>query len=621
MHSPRFPARTKELKNVFEKGRLIFAWKKKVRISMRDQFLSDPIEHFDFDLNFNQRCEDLEREVLIGEYEPRPVRRILSEKSKGLCRQLVIATVEDAIVLQCLSDSLYADIKGKAPSKKSFFEPEDHSFSNKPQNQFSASPYGSFNAWLEFQKSILKFSKECDYVVVTDIANYYDFISYDHLRNIIASHIEIRESILDMLIFVLSGYLWQPDYMPRSEIGLPQMNLDAPRLLAHCFLYELDDYLDNEQKVEFARYMDDIDIGVDSIDQGRRLLRDIDLILQARHVRLNSGKTQILTKSDAMRYYMVVENALLDKLAARIQNKKVAQLPYEKEKKAIGLAIRRGLRTKRFDHGYGEKILKRLLTIAKRVGAPIDGNSIRDIVNRRPSVRQAAFGWTEHQPLGDATFRLIGDYLSGPKAVDEVSIVVGVNALVAAHATDSFEVFIQSATLGGQLAKGSFFQLYAAIWLASKYWHAESLFALLAASKADWKDDYWLGRLVGGMHPIFLNTTQINAFEDLVYLSGNHDALSVMKFHQRLSTDVTAEVVLRKYVRATNHTRPLKITHSKFLVMLSILANPHLKAVVRQDYLKRHAVALRDPFYAALVSRVLPSPPAKANAGASAIAA
>ena len=49
-----------------------------------------------------------------------------------------------------------------------------------------------------------------------------------------------------MLIFVLSDLLWQPDYSPRIEVGLPQMNLDAPRLLAHCFLYELDSLLECE---------------------------------------------------------------------------------------------------------------------------------------------------------------------------------------------------------------------------------------------------------------------------------------------------------------------------------------------------------------------------------------
>ena len=102
--------------------------------------------------------------------------------------------------------------------------------------------YGAFRAWLDFQKSLFKFTENHDYAVITDIANYYDFISYTHLRNVVADRIVVRESVLDMLIFILSGLLWQPDYAPRIEIGLPQMDIDAFRILAHCFLYELDPF-------------------------------------------------------------------------------------------------------------------------------------------------------------------------------------------------------------------------------------------------------------------------------------------------------------------------------------------------------------------------------------------
>ena len=125
--------------------------------------------------------------------------------------------------------------------------------------------------------------------MVTDIANYYDFISYEHLRNILADLSLAKEHALDLLIYSLSCMLWQPDYMPRVPVGLPQMNLDAPRLLAHCFLFEIDKFLDSVSAADFARFMDDIDIGVDSISEARDILKNLDLALQTRQVRLNSG--------------------------------------------------------------------------------------------------------------------------------------------------------------------------------------------------------------------------------------------------------------------------------------------------------------------------------------------
>ena len=123
-----------------------------------------------------------------------------------------------------------------------------------------------------------------------------------------------------MLIFVLSCLLWQPDYMPRVEIGLPQINLDAPRLLAHCFLYELDEFLAGRRDLDFVRFMDDIDIGVDKLADARNILRSVDLVLQTRQVRLNSGKTRILTSAEAFQHFRVKDNISIDKLKGTSKN-------------------------------------------------------------------------------------------------------------------------------------------------------------------------------------------------------------------------------------------------------------------------------------------------------------
>ncbi len=197
--SPRFKLRQKEIAKVINKGRLKATWKNKVRAALRDQFLPDPIDFYDYQIGINRIADRLETTVLSGNYVPRSPKRITQEKSKGLC------------------------------------------------------------------------------IVVTDIANYYDFINYTRLRNVVAGTIKVRETILDFLIFVLSSILWQPDYTPRFEVGLPQINTDAPRILAHCFLFELDKVLAEFPRVDYARFMDDIDLGVDSILEAKQILKQIDL--------------------------------------------------------------------------------------------------------------------------------------------------------------------------------------------------------------------------------------------------------------------------------------------------------------------------------------------------------
>ena len=202
---------------------------------MRRQAIPDPLENLDFHTRLDAICTTIEAEVLSASYIPDTPTRFLAEKSKGLCRQLVIPSVKDALILQTLSDALWAEIKLKAPTKKSFYSPGDHQFSKMIKGH--TSEYGPINAWLAFQETIFGFAKSKKYIVVTDIANYYDSISYDHLRNILADLSPAREHALDLLIYTLSWMLWQPDYMPRVPVGLPQSNLDAPRLLAHSFLW------------------------------------------------------------------------------------------------------------------------------------------------------------------------------------------------------------------------------------------------------------------------------------------------------------------------------------------------------------------------------------------------
>jgi hypothetical protein len=177
---------------------------------MRHQPIPDPLEQLDFHVRLDANCIAIESEVCAASYIPRQPIRLLAEKSKGLCRQLVIPSVKDALILQALSDTLWEEIRSKAPTTKSFYAPADHKFSRPIKG--SSSEYGSLAAWLQFQKTIFGFAEVRKFVVVTDIANYYDFISYEHLRNILADLSLLREHALDLLIYTLSCMLWQPDY-------------------------------------------------------------------------------------------------------------------------------------------------------------------------------------------------------------------------------------------------------------------------------------------------------------------------------------------------------------------------------------------------------------------------
>src|SRR6476469_5662366 len=98
MQSPGFQIRQKELTSIFSIANLKRVWRTKVRITLRSNYLQDPIEHLDFHVALNAHCLRLQTVVCEGTYRPSSTTRILVEKSKGLCRQVVAPAIDDAIV-------------------------------------------------------------------------------------------------------------------------------------------------------------------------------------------------------------------------------------------------------------------------------------------------------------------------------------------------------------------------------------------------------------------------------------------------------------------------------------------------------------------------------------------
>lgn len=544
--------------------------------------------------------------VCEGRYQPSPSNRVLVEKSNGICRQIVIPAIDDALVLQCLSDALYADIKGKAPTKRSFFEPDEHKFSNVSRAMHGAPRYGSLRAWLEFQKHIFNFTRSYKYIIVTDVANYYDFISYTHLRNIIASHIDVRESVLDMLIFVLSGLLWQPDYMPRVEIGLPQIDIDASRILAHCFLYELDEYLEKHKKVDFVRYMDDIDVGVDSIAKARDVVRDIDLTLHTRQVRLNSGKTRILTHDEAAHHFRVRDNRFIDLLNRSIERKVSRGLSIERERRLVARGFLYSCRMKRFDGGNGEKILKRIVTIAKRIEAELNHECLYEFLANKPSCREVIISYLTSRTLTTNKLQLLLKYLFRSRIVDDSSLLNLAEALVEANIRPMAEVRTLIPLVVSRLQGRGFAGVYSAIWLASKYFDYESLYQLLKNTSDTWRSDPTLGRLVGGMRPLFINTRRDSDFRTLILKTKNRSAEEIYIFHERVRADPTAVKAIRSIVIAPNSSKKLGITHAKWLILLSVLSSATVSDSQKALYINAHKAAWADRFYRYRAIRAAP---------------
>jgi hypothetical protein len=279
-----------------------------------------------------------------------------------------------------------------------------------------------------------------------------------HLRNIISSTIKVKGSILDMLIYTLSGLLWQPDYMPHVDVGLPQINLDAPRILAHCFLYELDRYIVSTFGSDYVRFMDDIDIGVASVQEAKEVLKCVDLVLHTRQIRLNSGKTRILTNSEAVRHFCVRENRLLDILGQRVDAYAKAGRSLGPQRRRVAWLLHRWGREKRFDQVSGEKVLKRLLSMASKLDADVDEQLVIECVHERPSCREAIFRLLTRRPFEAASRRIVTNFMTSGMICDDITLLHIAYCVVEAPANDASSARKSAREVSKMIGGNSFFR-------------------------------------------------------------------------------------------------------------------------------------------------------------------
>lgn len=596
MQSPKFPMKVKDLREVVNSARLKIVWKSKVREAMRRQPAPDPIENLDFHTNISSICAAIETEVCNGAYTPSPPSRLLLEKSKGLCRQLVIPTVKDAIVLQVLSDELWKELKKQAPTANAYYAPNDQMFSKGIAGH--SHEYDSVLAWLEFQKAIFGFTESKEFIVVTDIANYYDTISYDHLRNIVADKTAAREHALDLLVYSLSSMLWQPDYMPRVPVGLPQIALDAPRLLAHCFLFEIDDLLVNQHKKQYVRYMDDMDVGVNSVSEAKAVLRDLDLALQTRQVRLNGGKTKILSKNEAINHFKIGENQVLDDCSDLIDAALKFGWPLEWAQSLVRQQYYKWKREKVFETGNGQKILKRLINLSRKSGLNIRSEQLRFILSHYPGLREVTLAWWRDSAHPSRQLSVFSELASSGAFVDDAFILSICTSLVSARLPRSKFVDENLMKIAAALDEKNHWGLYSKLWLFSKYRPSTDIIRLVQRTTTLWSSSPLLCRLVAGMYPRLVSREDdVKKLIGLIRRHGSGSGRPVIEFHQNLHMGTHGYTAVKNFVNALNPSLPNATSHAKFLMLLVINANLDLAPNVVDSLKKKHSIAMSDSYY------------------------
>lgn len=607
MRSPKFIFSAPSIKACTGAGDIQSAWKDKVKRQLRRQVLWDLIEFRDIDRELPVAAHQIAKDIANASYSVGKPQTNLVEKSRGLCRQMTLIQPQDLIVLQCLSTRVHAQIVSGSPSKAAFFQPGDLEWSTGKMT-ISEDDYGAVASWKRFQKQVLRFSRENRFVVITDVANFYDFINFKHLRNIVASVCtDVEEAVLDLLIYLLNELAWVPDYMPRLEMGMPQIETEAPRVLANAMLFELDRVVEQHSYRNYARFMDDIDFGVKSIKEAKRAVRDIDLTLQSRQLRLNSAKTQILTQKEAFRHFCVKENHDLDRYAKLIELTGFFDILKPRIGKSLNGIYERWLdrtstgapaKTSVLMQGNGSKIHKRIFTLMRSCGVHPPVDDLVWLVKNSPGMRSPAIRALVHTSKPNEAFSKLLRILKSGLFVDDIAHIEFANFCVHSRlrrTTKLLKGLEEAATcLKGLGMIGG----YAATLVLGRAATPERLLKHAIELEPRWKNDYWLGRCVAGLYPrVHAASTAVGReYLQLLRSTKNPACDRVLDYHFVLMNDAPFVKQCVNYLKHDNVSFPLKIFFPKALQILSVKQNTSAAASYAAILSKQTALR-SDPFF------------------------
>ena len=239
------------LENIFAKRNIVETWRNIVKDQIRSLDIKDLYDYYDFNYNIEERAESIRNEILEGNYKSKSILVYKLEKKFGICRHMVIPQPSDALILQVITDSIVENVLKIQPSSKTYYSRERHSL--KLPHEISNSYLDWKSQWKDFQKEIYDFTESKNFIVVTDLTNYFDSIRLKEIRNILASKIKIDEILLDLMFKIIEDISWKPDYLPFSGQGLPTINIEGIRLLAHLLLFEIDEILMNRTNNSYTR--------------------------------------------------------------------------------------------------------------------------------------------------------------------------------------------------------------------------------------------------------------------------------------------------------------------------------------------------------------------------------
>ena len=219
----------------------------------------------------------ISQQLLSGQFEPQPVKRVMIPKPGGGSRMLGIPTVLDRFIQQALQQVL-------TPLYEPTFSP--HSYGFRPGR----------NAHQALRQAKTYIAQGHEWVVDIDLEKYFDRINHDILMVRMAQRITDKRILKLVRRYLQAGIMVNGVVVERYE-GTPQGGPLSP-LLSNIVLDEMDRELARRGH-KFCRYADDGNVYVRSKRAGERVMASMERFLGKRlKLKVNREKSAVTRAQD-----------------------------------------------------------------------------------------------------------------------------------------------------------------------------------------------------------------------------------------------------------------------------------------------------------------------------------